>query len=472
MPDFCGIFTYVYLTDARLRRATGAIRRRALPVGIAATAALGVTAGVTVSAFTGPSSISGDSVRSSATSISGDGVSGANSSGASISGDSISGDSATDVAAVTALPAVRPVTGSASVVGYAPATSMTLESKTVIPAVTPRRAPVVAPLKQTRVAALMVVAPSTLSPAVLAAVAGVRDVTAAEPVEAVRVKVNGTLTAVLGVDPSGFRAFAAQATAASDNLWRGVAGGGIAVSYTMGKLDHLPLGGTVTLSGTHDQKLPVVAFGTLGIGGVDAVVSHNVARSLGAPGNNAIVISIRGTDVNGVAAALAKLIPAGAGVQQLVTVVHAGQAGAGPATAASASSPQLNAMLAAAMSRQGKPYVWGGNGPNVFDCSGLVKWSFAQAGIVMPRVAADQALAGPAVPVSQLQPGDLLFYHTDATAPNYISHVAIYIGKGWMIQAPEPGKNVEVVPARLGSEFAGAIRVSPARAASVAGHVA
>jgi peptidoglycan DL-endopeptidase CwlO len=480
MPDFCGIFTRVYLSDARLRRAATAIRRRALPVGIAATAALGVAAGVTVSAVANPSSISGDGT--SAISISGDSAdSGSGASGSipgnSISGDSISGDTATDVAAVAALPDVKPVTGNAPVVGYAPATTMALQSKAVIPAVTPQRAPVVAPLKQTRVAALMVVAPSTLSPAVLAAVAGVANVTAAEPVEAVRVKVNGTLTALLGVSPSGFRGFAAQATAASDNLWRGVAGGGIAVSYTMGKLDHLPLGGTVTLSGTHDQKLRVVAFGTLGIGGVDAVVSHNVARSLGAPVNNAIVVSIRGTDVSAAAAAVAKLIPAGAGVQQLVTVVSAGQAGAGiagagPATAASASTPQLNAMLAAAMSRQGKPYVWGGNGPNVFDCSGLVKWSFAQAGIVMPRVAADQALAGPAVPVSQLQPGDLLFYHTDATAPNYISHVAIYIGKGWMIQAPEPGKNVEVVPARLGSEFAGAIRVSPVQAASVAGHVA
>ena len=87
-------------------------------------------------------------------------------------------------------------------------------------------------------------------------------------------------------------------------------------------------------------------------------------------------------------------------------------------------------------------------------------------------VAADQALAGPAVPVSQLQPGDLLFYHTDPTAPRYISHVAMYLGNGWMIQAPEPGKNVEIVPADVGSEFAGAIRVNPAQAAAVAGHVA
>jgi cell wall-associated NlpC family hydrolase len=494
MPDFYGIFTLVHLTDARIRRAAGVIRlisaqpnaarthrvrvnwRRALPAGVAATAVLGVIAGVTISTVATPSSISGDSGRTSAISISGDSI-----SGDSISGDSISGDAARSVARAASaakLPRVKPATGKASVVSYAAASTLTLDTRTVVPAVTaPPSEPTVAPLKRTWVADLMVVAPFPLSPSVLTAVAGVKNVTAAEPVEAVRVKVNGTFTAVLGVDPSGFRAFAAKATAASDNLWRGVAGGGIAVSYTMGKLDHLPLGGTVTLAGQHDQQLRVVAFGTLGIGGVNAVISHDVARSLGAPANNAIVISLSGTDVTGVASAVAKVIPQGAGVQQLVTVVRTGgsgpgMAGAGPATAAVASTPQVNAMLAAAMSRQGKPYVWGGNGPDVFDCSGLVKWSFAQAGIVMPRVAADQALAGPAVPVNQLQPGDLLFYHTDATAPNYISHVAIYIGNGWMIQAPEPGKTVEVVPANLGGEFAGAIRVSPAQATSVAGHVA
>ena len=137
-----------------------------------------------------------------------------------------------------------------------------------------------------------------------------------------------------------------------------------------------------------------------------------------------------------------------------------------------AAAAALDTMLKAAMSRKGLPYVWGGAGPTSFDCSGLVQWSFAQAGIVMPRVAADQALSGPAVPVSQLTPGDLLFYHTDPTAPGYISHVAIYLGNGWMIQAPEPGMDVEVVPAAFGSEFAGAIRVSPAEAASVASGIA
>jgi cell wall-associated NlpC family hydrolase len=129
-------------------------------------------------------------------------------------------------------------------------------------------------------------------------------------------------------------------------------------------------------------------------------------------------------------------------------------------------------MLRAAASRRGLPYVWGAAGPASFDCSGLVQWSFAQAGITMPRVAADQALAGPTVPVSQLQQGDLLFYHTDPTAPGYISHVAIYLGNGWMIEAPQPGMDVEVVPADFGAEFAGAIRVSPAQAAAVAARVA
>src|SRR5207245_1079479 len=83
--------------------------------------------------------------------------------------------------------------------------------------------------------------------------------------------------AVPGVDPSTFRGYAAAATAASNPLWQGVADGGIAVSYTMGKLDRLSLGGQVTVAGQRRERLPVVAFGTVGIAGVDAVVSDAVA---------------------------------------------------------------------------------------------------------------------------------------------------------------------------------------------------
>jgi cell wall-associated NlpC family hydrolase len=146
----------------------------------------------------------------------------------------------------------------------------------------------------------------------------------------------------------------------------------------------------------------------------------------------------------------------------------AGSTAATGRAAAALNLAQLTAMLRAAVSRVGMPYIWGAAGPRSFDCSGLVQWSFAQAGVVMPRVAADQARTGPAVLVSQLQPGDLLFYRTDPTAPNYISHVAIYLGRGLMIQAPQPGQDVQVVPADVGNEFAGAVRVSPAIAAQVA----
>jgi cell wall-associated NlpC family hydrolase len=258
-----------------------------------------------------------------------------------------------------------------------------------------------------------------------------------------------------------------------------VADGGIVVSYTMGKLDKIPLGGSVVASGSTTRRLPVVAFGTLGIGGVNAVVSDATARGLGAPAGNAIVVSVAAADFTADVAAIGKLLPKGAGVEQLVSLVSTGQAGAGSGlagagsvTSAAAPATAISTMLSAAMSRKGMPYVWGAEGPTSFDCSGLVQWSFAQAGIAMPRVAADQALSGPAVPVSQLQPGDLLFYHTDPTAPSYISHVAIYLGNGWMIQAPEPGQDVEVVPAGFGTQYAGAIRVSPAQASRVAAGLA
>jgi len=337
----------------------------------------------------------------------------------------------------------------------------------------------VAPLRGLKQADLLVVAPFSLSPQVRAAVARQPGVTGTEPIEAAKIKINGAFAAVLGVDPSGFRGYAAPSTAASSKLWQGVAAGGIAVSYTMGTLDKLSLGGHVTVSGQRLERLPVVAFGTVGIGGVDAVVSDSVARSLGMPARNAIVVSAPPAQVAALATMIKAVLPRGASVEPLVTeVMRPGgppPVGTIPGTAVSGgamTAAQLTAALRAAESRRGLPYVWGAAGPSSFDCSGLVEWSFAQAGVSMPRVAADQARAGLAVPVSQLQPGDLLFYHTDPTAPGYISHVAIYLGNGWMIQAPQPGMNVEVVPASFSSQFAGAIRVYPHIAAGLASGLA
>ena len=337
----------------------------------------------------------------------------------------------------------------------------------------------VAPLRGLKQADLLVVAPFSLSRGVLAAVAGQPGVTGAEPIEAAKIKINGAYTAVLGVDPSSFRGYAAPSTAASSQLWQDVADGGVAVSYTMGTLDKLSLGGQVTVAGRRLERLPVVAFGTVGIGGVDAVMADSVARSLGVPAGNAIVVSAPPDSVASLVTRIKAILPRGAAVEPLVTeVTRPGgppPVGTIPGTSVSGgamTAAQLTAALRAAESRRGLPYVWGAAGPSSFDCSGLVQWSYAQAGVSMPRVAADQARAGQAVPVTQLQPGDLLFYHTDPTAPGYISHVAIYLGNGWMIQAPQPGMDVEVVPASFDSQFAGAIRVHPRVAAALAGGLA
>ncbi len=333
----------------------------------------------------------------------------------------------------------------------------------------------VAPLSGLKQAGLLVVAPFSLSHKVLAAVSAQPGVTGAEPIEAAKIEINGAYTAVLGVNPSRFRGYAAPSMAASSRLWQGVASGGVAVSYTMGTLDKLSLGGQVTVAGHQTERLPVVAFGTVGIGGVDAVVSDRVARSLGAPAANAIIVSAPPSSVASLTARIKAILPNGAGVEALVTEVtrSGGVSPVGTAPGAATGSgavtaAELTAALRAAESRRGLPYVWGASGPRSFDCSGLVQWSFAQVGITMPRVAADQARAGLAVPATQLAPGDLLFYHTDPTDPGYISHVAIYLGNGWMIQAPQPGMDVEIVPASFGSQFAGAIRIYPRVAASVA----
>ncbi len=108
----------------------------------------------------------------------------------------------------------------------------------------------------------------------------------------------------------------------------------------------------------------------------------------------------------------------------------------------------------AAESQLGVPYVWGGETPGVgFDCSGLTQWSWGQAGVSIPRVAATQAAAVPLVwtsssgslSLSSLQPGDLFFYTgLDPTQPG-IDHVAMYVGGDTLIQAPYTGATVSII---------------------------
>jgi hypothetical protein len=342
--------------------------------------------------------------------------------------------------------------------------------------------PLVAPLRQLHPADLLVVAPKSLRPGLAAAVRRLRGVTAEVRIDAASIRVNGKFVQMLGVSPSSFRAFAAGPTARSTSLWRSVARGDVAISEEMGKQDKLPLGSSVHVAGQQAEALRVGGYGTVGISGVDAVVSDSVARSLGIPAGNALVISAPHAQLATLIKNVRAVLPHDAGVAQLVAQAEPGAAlraqdvaaGAAGSTLPAASSAttidltQVRAFLTAALSRVGMPYVWGAAGPAAFDCSGLVQWSMRQAGIIMPRVAVDQARAGPRVALSQLAPGDLLFYHTDATAPTYISHVAIYLGNGLMEQAPEPGMDVQIVRADFGAGFAGAVQVSPALAAAVA----
>ncbi|MFI6347003.1 NlpC/P60 family protein [Streptomyces sp. NPDC050560] len=103
-------------------------------------------------------------------------------------------------------------------------------------------------------------------------------------------------------------------------------------------------------------------------------------------------------------------------------------------------SGRAAAAVAAARSAIGSPYVWGASGPNAFDCSGLMQWAYAKAGISLPRTSQQQRYAGRSVPLSQARPGDLVAYRQDA------SHIAMYIGGGMVVHAPHPGARVRTDP--------------------------
>jgi peptidoglycan DL-endopeptidase CwlO len=93
-----------------------------------------------------------------------------------------------------------------------------------------------------------------------------------------------------------------------------------------------------------------------------------------------------------------------------------------------------------ALRQLGKPYEWGAQGPDAYDCSGLTYRAWEHAGIPVPRTSQEQWARLPRVPLSELRPGDLVVYHPDAT------HVALYAGHGTVVQAPRPGENVKISP--------------------------
>ncbi|MGD0809403.1 MAG: NlpC/P60 family protein [Acidimicrobiales bacterium] len=103
-------------------------------------------------------------------------------------------------------------------------------------------------------------------------------------------------------------------------------------------------------------------------------------------------------------------------------------------------SAAASAAVQAAESRVGDPYVWGAAGPGEFDCSGLVMWAYAQAGVYLPHYSGSQYDDTVQIPMSDLEPGDLVF----PADPG--DHVAMYIGNGEIVQAPYTGADVQIIP--------------------------
>ncbi|MEV7562457.1 bifunctional lytic transglycosylase/C40 family peptidase [Streptomyces sp. NPDC089795] len=108
-----------------------------------------------------------------------------------------------------------------------------------------------------------------------------------------------------------------------------------------------------------------------------------------------------------------------------------------------APSQQAAGAIYFAQKQLGTPYLWGGNGTpdqdGRFDCSGLTKAAYETVGIQLPRVANDQYNAGPHPSRDQLLPGDLVFFSDDLTNSREIRHVGLYVGGGYMINAPYTG---------------------------------
>jgi peptidoglycan DL-endopeptidase CwlO len=140
--------------------------------------------------------------------------------------------------------------------------------------------------------------------------------------------------------------------------------------------------------------------------------------------------------------------------QETVASNSIGAGGTTTATYTGPTSTQAEQAVAFAYAQLGKPYQWGATGPGSFDCSGLAQVAWAAAGVSIPRDTYEQWAALPHIAASALQPGDLLYY-------DGVGHVAIYIGDGYIIDAPQTGLDVEKIPMDTpwyASTFVGAAR--------------
>lgn len=309
-------------------------------------------------------------------------------------------------------------------------------------------------------ATLLVTNHKPFSPHTLRSLRHVSGVTRTQPVAAGSARVDGHHAYVLGVDPAKFRPWTPRLTARSQPLWQSIARGELTASFDMGHQARLPLGADVPVRAAYRTAERVGAFASVGMAGVDAVMSIARAREIGLQSHTGVVISAPHADAVTIRHTIRDLVGSHAHVWLLREVIVIRDAGE------FLTRVQINTVLQTAAHEVGKPYVWGAEGPDAFDCSGLVQWSFAAAGIRMPRVSQQQWFAGPHVDYANAMPGDLLFWHEDPTDPGNIDHVAIYAGNGMMLVAPHTGDYVKYVPVPM-TNFAGVVRVDPGIAGQI-----
>nr|WP_221308362.1 C40 family peptidase [Nocardiopsis mwathae] len=317
----------------------------------------------------------------------------------------------------------------------------------------------VAPFDEARPRTYFAVSPTALPEKTVAKVAELDGVDSVEVVDAARVNIDGESTSVLGVDPSEFRNYAPEPSAEADEIWQGVAEGRIALSDDAGKQRKLDVGSEVDIAGAKGEVTREVwTHATSGVAGIDAIVSRETAAGLGFPEGNALVVSAPDADLWELKDDLEEVLGEDASLQLLAEDPQ-------PRPADSAGRPvgasTMEKIIADAESMVGVPYVWGGDSlaDGGFDCSGLLQWAFARNGVSIPRVTHDQWYAGQHVAFEDMERGDLIFWRNDPTAPDYISHVAIYLGEGKMLEAPRTGLNVRVTDVRT-KNLAGVVRVS------------
>ncbi|MFZ4669608.1 MAG: C40 family peptidase [Microthrixaceae bacterium] len=179
------------------------------------------------------------------------------------------------------------------------------------------------------------------------------------------------------------------------------------------------------------------AIRVLGVAAV-AVIAAGVPAHAWAAGNTTAVAATTGVAAPIQVRPVAAVRPAAA-----VAPAPATTTTTAPAPPPPPPEPTGNIAARWALTALGTPYRYGGSAPGGFDCSGLMMWAWAAAGVQLPRVASAQRGFARSISEGELIVGDLVFYRGTG-------HVGMYIGNGMVVHAPRTGKNVEIVPVHRG----------------------